>query len=237
MRKSKCSFLLLLIFCFLGHNFSFAKPVALENKSLVMKKQERVVRLYERKRYARANELIEELLPLLSRAECATFQFYQAYCNYYEQNYQVSSNQFHLFVKQHPFSLNVEEAVFMCGYSLACVYVDTRLDQTITYDAIQFLEQYLIAYPTGAYQYKATEALQNLQQRLMKKSFEEASLYVRLGYYNAAIVALKNFKKAYPDSLFKEAVCSLLVKSDKKLTEEKGNRKKDSVPMPKKPTE
>lgn len=203
-----------------------------KNEPLMIQKKEEVIRLYERKRYAKANEQIECLLPLLkNRIERSKFEFYQAYCNFHEKKYLVSAHQFHLFVKQYPSFPQVEEALFMRGYSLACENIDIRLDQTATYDAMRCLTRYLAVYPTGAYLDKASDALQNLQDRLMQKHFQAAALYVRLGYYNAAIVALKNFEQAYPDVSLKEKVLRLLLKCYEKLAMGASNeeRKKEVI--------
>ncbi|CCM09860.1 Putative uncharacterized protein [Cardinium endosymbiont cEper1 of Encarsia pergandiella] len=217
--RYKFSGLFLLIFTYLGNNFYlFATDQAHKPQSLIEQKKEAIVRLYERKRYAKANAQIELLLPMLkSRRDRAKFEWYQAYGNFYTKKYLIGSNQFHLFVKQYPTLPQVEEALFMKGYSLACEDVDIRLDQTVTYDAIASLEQYLAVYPTGLYRSKALDVLQTLHARLMKKSFQAAALYVQLGYYNAAIVALKNFQKVYSDASCKEQVVRLLIKCYKQL--------------------
>ncbi|ROT47612.1 outer membrane protein assembly factor BamD [Candidatus Cardinium hertigii] len=219
MCRRKHIFFLLLVSCFAGYSFSLsAKREPVDKQKLILKKKEQVVRLYTRKLYAKANERIEELLLLLtSRTDRAEMLFYQAYGNYYQKNYLDASDQFHLFVKQYRSAPQAEEALFMRGYSLACEEVDTRLDQTITEDAIHCLEQYLAVYPQGRYIDRAAQTLQALQERFMKKSFENAQFYFRLGYYKAAIVALTNFEKTYPDSCFQEAVCRLLTKSHEKL--------------------
>ncbi|WP_243575254.1 outer membrane protein assembly factor BamD [Candidatus Cardinium sp. cByotN1] len=215
----KYSSLFLLLLSLLGHHVNlFANPASNISQPLILQKQQAILELYEKKHYARANEAIELLLPLLkNRIERAKFEYYQAYCNFHQKRYLVSANQFHLLVKQYPAFPQVEEALFMQGYSLAFENVDIRLDQTTTYDAMRCLEHYLAVYPTGAYLDKASDALQKLQGRLMQKSFEAAALYVRLGYYNAAIVAIKNFQQAYPESAFKEKALRLLIKCYQKL--------------------
>lgn len=226
--RYRFSCLFLLLFTHLGSNFYLLATVPeYTSQSLVAKQKEAIMRLYEQKRYTKANEQIELLLPLLkNRTERSKFELYQAYCNFYTKKYLVSAHQFHLFVKQYPTLPQVEEALFMKGYSLACENVDIRLDQTATYDAIRCLEHYLAIYPTGAYRNKASDALQNLQARLMQKNFQAAALYVRLGYYNAAIVALTNFKQVYPDTPFKEQLLRLLIKCYEKLAMEASNPEK-----------
>ncbi|TSJ80721.1 MAG: outer membrane protein assembly factor BamD [Candidatus Cardinium sp.] len=218
--------LFLLPFALVGDTLFAATPDH-KAQALVSQKKEEVVRLYNRKRYARASAQIEELLPLLkSRTDRREFELYQAYCNFYEKKYLVSANQFHLFVKQYPTSLQAEEALFMRGYSLACQDVDIRLDQTTTRSAIHWLDRYLELYPTGVYLDKAFDALQNLQERLMQKDFQAAALYVRLGCYKAAIITLKNFEEKYPDSSFKEKVLQLLIKCAKQLAMRASNEEK-----------
>ncbi len=219
--------LFILLFTLASNRFYlFAAPVHKES-SLMIEKKEKALRLYQRKRYAQANEEIEFLLPLLKhKIDRSKFEFYQAYCNFHQKKYLVSSNQFHLFIEQYPSSPEVEEALFMRGYSLSFENVDIRLDQTATYDAIGYLEHYLAVYPTGVYLHKASEALQSLQDRLMRKRFEAAALYVRLGYYNAAIVALKNFDQAYPEASLKEKVLRLLIKSYEKLAANASNKER-----------
>lgn len=209
------------IFCLL------AAPPAPIQPDLLVQQKEKIIRLYERKRYAKANAQIELLLPLLKhRLDRAKFECYQAYCNFYEKKYLISAHQFHWLVKQYPTFPQVEEALFMYGYSLACEEVPIVLDQTFTYKAIDALERYLAVYPAGAYCHKAAEALQSLRDRLMHKHFQAAALYVRLGYYHAAIVALKNFDEAYPETTLKEKVLRLLIKCYEKLVIQAANEDK-----------
>lgn len=228
MNKTRNIFFLLLVSvnCFIHTSLASANPIQVQHNAVVVKKQQQLVKFYENKRYAKAIALIEELLPLVkNRADRLQLQFYEAYANYYEKNYTVSSNQFHLFTEQYPFASQIEGALFMRGYSLAGENVDTRLDQTTTHDAMHFLEEYLAIYPEGHYLDSANTALAVLQKRLMSKVFEEAALYVRLGYYNAAVVALENFEKAYP-TCFEQKTCALLLKSYRELEKTTSDEKK-----------
>ncbi|WP_419241038.1 outer membrane protein assembly factor BamD [Cardinium endosymbiont of Nabis limbatus] len=198
--------------------YLFATPQQHKNQALIQQKKEEIDRLYKKKCYAKAHAQIEFLLPLLkNRVDRSEFEFYQACCNFHQKQYLVSANQFHLFVKQYPFSPHVEEALFMRGYSFASEEVDIWLDQTVTYDAVRCLEHYLALYPKGVYLDKASHALQDLQARLMQKRFAAAVLYDRLGYHKAAIETLKNFNQDYPDSFLQEKVIGLWTKCYEKL--------------------
>ncbi|HLP35154.1 MAG TPA: outer membrane protein assembly factor BamD [Amoebophilaceae bacterium] len=207
-----------------------AKPASLEastaksTTSLLLQKKERVMQLYAQKRYEKANALLETILPAIKdKIERSDLHFCRAYCNFYEKNYLVASNQFELFVKQYPFDARTEEALFMKGYSLAQVRIDTFLDQTTTYDAMHCLERYLAKFPTGNYLHQATQALQKLQHRLLKKEFEAARLYAQLGHYRAAVVALVHFKEDHPESLFHGQVLELLVRCYTQLAKHASN--------------
>lgn len=190
-----------------------------DTKLFLLKKKEAVVCSYKKGHYAKANRYIEELLPLLtSSQERLQFQFYQAYCNFYEKNYLVSSGQFHLLVKHYPTFPEREEAFFMRGYSMACEEVPICLDQKVTYDAIAYLTHYISTYPTGAYLDQAHAKLADLQQRLMEKQFKMAAFYVQLRYYRAATIALQDFARDYPDSPFQSELFQLLLKIYEKLS-------------------
>ncbi|TDG94990.1 outer membrane protein assembly factor BamD [Cardinium endosymbiont of Culicoides punctatus] len=219
MNKSRKILLLLGFACF-GHvTPTLARSTDTthtQSNAAVLEKMQKIVKLYEKQRYTNVLELIEELLPVVKcKADRLQLQFYEAYANYYEKNYSISSNQFHFLTEQYSLDPQIEEAFFMAGYSLAFENVDIYLDQTVTYDAIHLLEEYLEMYPEGHYLDLAHIALKTLHHRLISKSFKEAACYVRLGYYHAAIVALENFEKTYPNSGFELKTYALLLKSYK----------------------
>lgn len=224
--------LLGVLFALAAEPASLAASAAESTTSLLLHKKERVTQLYAQKRYAKANALIETILPAIKdKIERSELHFYRAYCSYYEKNYVVASNQFELFVKQYPFDARIEEALFMKGYALAHVRVNTYLDQDTTYNAMHRLERYLAKYPTGNYVQQATHSLQKLQDRLLKKEFEAARLYVRLGYYRAAIVSLTHFKENHPESLFHGQVLAFLVHCYTQLAKHASNEtnKKEQI--------
>jgi len=71
--------------------------------------------------------------------------------------------------------------------------------------------------------------LDELRLKLQTKSFNNAYLYYKLGYYKAAGIALKNSLKDYPDSPFKEEILYTAAKAaylyaDKSVEEKKQER-------------
>ncbi|MDD9139828.1 MAG: outer membrane protein assembly factor BamD [Candidatus Cardinium sp.] len=208
---------LLLIICFISYNLVEASPSGASIRPLSEQK-EQVIQLFKQKKYAKVCKQLEVVMPLLTRKlDRLEMQFLQAYCKFYIKQYEESSNLFHNFVEQNPAALKREEAVFMRGYSLSFKEMDVHLDQTVTHTAIDYLEAYVADYPSGCYLDKAMQALQTLQERLMKKSLHVAHIYFRLGLYRAAMVVLENFKRTYPASFLAEAVDRLWLESKQKL--------------------
>jgi outer membrane protein assembly factor BamD len=52
-----------------------------------------------------------------------------------------------------------------------------------------------------------------MSDKLVEKSFISARLYYDLGYYNSAILALRNSLIAYPDTKYREELMFLILKS------------------------
>jgi outer membrane protein assembly factor BamD len=208
LNKKKYTVSLLLVF----YGVSYGFPLwARKNKKadiavLNIEKKEKIVQLFNNKRYKKVLTLMEDVVPLLPMRDRVELDFYQAYCNYYLKNYEISADQFDLFVKYYPYAPSVEEAYFMRGYSLIGLNIDKRLDQAVTYKALDYLEQYLGVYPKGHYVQKAQEGMKILQERLMKKEFQKVYFYLRLKKYEVVRVVLKNFVQAYPNSPYQELI-------------------------------
>ncbi|MEQ8425471.1 MAG: outer membrane protein assembly factor BamD, partial [Cyclobacteriaceae bacterium] len=58
------------------------------------------------------------------------------------------------------------------------------------------------------------------QQKLERKNYENAKLYLKLRRYKAAIIAFDSFRQSFPDSKFLEEVAFLRVESQFKLADQ-----------------
>ncbi|GAB4281494.1 MAG: hypothetical protein Kow0068_05980 [Marinilabiliales bacterium] len=76
-------------------------------------------------------------------------------------------------------------------------------------------------YPT------CNELIDQLYDKLELKSFNNAKLYYNLREYKAAIIALKNSLKNYPDSRFREDILFLILKSSFLLAENSIEKKQE----------
>jgi outer membrane protein assembly factor BamD len=101
-----------------------------------------------------------------------------------------------------------------------CYYEDSpgsSLDQANTHLAIEEFQRFMNRYPASERVDECNRLIDELQDKLVKKSFESASLYYKLGEYKAAITALQNSLKEYPGTRYREELLYLIVKSSYEL--------------------
>lgn len=179
-----------------------------------MEKYNAALKYYEEGRYARAAILLEDILPLLTGLpEGEKGQFMYAYSHFHQKLYIESGYYFKQFYDVYGRSPQAEEALFMHGYSLYLQSPNYNLDQTSTLEAINALQNFINIYPRSEYKERATQILDELQQKLAKKAYDNAKLYYNVGRYKAALVVLENFYEDFPDSEYNEEVAFLRVQA------------------------
>jgi len=87
------------------------------------------------------------------------------------------------------------------------------LDQDNTVQAIQAFQLHLIKYPESKRADDCKKYIEELQNKLVEKSYLSAKLYYDLEDYKAANVALGNCLIQYPNSTYREQIMYMLVKS------------------------
>ena len=164
-------------------------------------KYEAALEYYEEEDYYKASVLFEQILPIVrGLPEGEQVQFYISYCHYHQQLYILASHHFQTFFQAYGRSALVQEARYMYAYSLYADSPEEDLDQTSSKEAIVAMQDFLNKYPTSEFATDANDLIQELQQRLEKKGFENAYQYFKLRFYSASIVAFKNIKIEFPDS-------------------------------------
>ena len=91
-------------------------------------------------------------------------------------------------------------------YALCHYYMSPppEYDQTMTTQAIIAITEFMSRYPESEHNAEFGNMLEELNQRLMQKSYMNAYTYYKVGRYKAAIVAFKNAMKRYPESPYTE---------------------------------
>lgn len=184
-------------------------------------KYEAGLNYFAKKDYYKASVLFEQILPVVrGMKEGEIVQFDLAYCQYYEKMYLLAAEQFRTFAETYGRSSMVEEARFMYAYSLYRSSPNYNLDQTASIDAMSYMQQFLNRYPNSKFKDQATEVIFTTQDKLERKGFENARQYYKMRWYSAAIVALQNFQRNFPDSEYLEESQYLVVASTYKLAKQ-----------------
>jgi outer membrane protein assembly factor BamD len=178
----------------------------------------RAFEYFDKKDYTRASALFEQLIGLYRATDKAEeINYRYAYCYFHQQDYTTAAYYFQNFLVSFPGSPLAEECAFMVAY---CLYEDSpnsNLDQTNTVKAITELQTFMNRYPASKRVEECNKLIDELRDKLVKKSFDSASLYFKLEDYKAAITALKNSLKEYPETQYREEMMFLILKSSYEL--------------------
>lgn len=199
------------------------KLAKLQKNGTVQEKYEAAIEYYEIKDYYRAGILLEEITPLLrgdSTAEKA--QFYNAYANYHQGLYQMSSYLFKNFYATYANSPFAEEAYYMHAFSMYKDSPKYDLDQKSTMAAIEALQIFINTFPYSEYAQKSAQNLIDLRNRLERKDYERAKQYyetsgVTIANFKSAVISIDNFIRDFPDSPYKEELMYIQLVSQQEL--------------------
>lgn len=186
------------------------------SNNLQMKYQE-AIKFYEKGKYSKAQTLFSDLMiKYRGTADAEDLYYYTAYTSYRLKDFTSARYHFKQFAVTFPNSVRAEECRFMSAY---CFYIDSprsNLDQDNTKKAIDELQLFVNLYPESERSKEAGELIQNLRDKLEKKAFDNAKLYFNMGLaddYRAAVIALENVLRDYPDTKYAEEAEFLMVKS------------------------
>ena len=181
-------------------------------------KYEKAMAYYDDEDYIRSSTLLEELMSVYKGTATAEEIYYRyAYTYYYQKDYPMAGYQFNQFVTQYPSSKYADECAFMKAY---CFYEDSpssNLDQTSTLRAIDELQIFINRHPVSPRIEECNELIDELNDKLVEKSFNGAKLYFDLGEYKASITALNNSLLEFPDTQYREELLYLILKSSYEL--------------------
>lgn len=182
---------------------------------------------YDKKDYFRASQLFEELVPLLKGTQDAEkSEFFYAMCQYELRLLESATFYFNYFLETYPRSIYSEEATYMEAISQYENSPGFYLDQGNTDKAIVGLESFIDKYPESEKRAKCQKMIDNLNIKLEIKAFENARLFYQIMEYKAAIIALGNFIKDYPNSENREDAMKFRVLSSFKLAKISTDAKK-----------
>ncbi len=149
------------------------------------------------------------------RAAEAQFLVAKAYMDM--DDYPVAAVEFEILQVDYPTSSFTDAAAFLEAMCYAKQVPDYRLDQTVTYKAVEKLQNYLRQHPSGEHVEEARQELAKLQDQLERKHFEEAAFYKRRGYLDAAHQVFENILSENPSTERRPRILLNLAEIDFKL--------------------
>jgi outer membrane protein assembly factor BamD len=156
---------------------------------------------YVAKKYHYAQQLYEELFPLMKGQPQFEDLFYKyAYCSYFLHDWLQAENLFKQFVEVFPNSTKAEEMEFMRAYTYYRQSPKPPLDQTNTQKTIGLMQTFINTHPNSAKNKEAGEIIDLCRQKMEIKSFSAAELYYNMGHYRAAAIAYTSLMNDFPDS-------------------------------------
>jgi len=170
---------------------------------------------YLRKDYNRAQQLYQDLFPVLKGSpqfEDLYFKF--AYCSFYLKDYANAENLFKGFVEVFPNSPKAEEMDYMRAYTFYKQSPKFELDQTNTTKTMGFMQAFINTHPGSARIKDATEIIDKCRAKLELKDFKNAELYFNLGQYKAASIVFNILMNTYPDSEKSDQYKLFVIKCD-----------------------
>lgn len=129
-------------------------------------------------------------------------QFHIAECRYRRGEYILAASECDMLIRTMPSSPLVAKARYMkarADYELSPQFA---LDQKYTNEAIDDFQTFIEYFPTDSLAKDAAAKINELNNKLAKKEFENGKLYYRLEYYKAAIVYFDNVLDRYHDSQY-----------------------------------
>ncbi|PIF03300.1 MAG: outer membrane protein assembly factor BamD [Draconibacterium sp.] len=214
MRKL-LSYIIFVFLLSLSYSCKYQKLLKSSDSKL---KYEKANEYFDKKDYARAETLYEQLLSVFrGTAKGEEVAYKRAYCTYYNKDYIMAGARFRRFAMLYPNNEHAKESRFMSAY---CYYLDapkSSLDQEFTNKAIREFDLYVGKYPKDEKIEECNKIIDELRDKLEDKSYNNAILYYKMGHYLAATIALSNSLKDFPDSKHKEDIMFYIVKSHYKF--------------------
>jgi outer membrane protein assembly factor BamD len=190
--------------------FSCGKFRAIEKSQDWRVKYEAAINYYQEEEYYKASVLFEQILPIVrGMPEGEKVQFYYAYSQYNLGMYTLAAHHFKTFYETYGRSEFAEEANYMYAYSLYADSPAYNLDQTNSQQAIIAMQAFLNRYPGSELVDEAAKVVNDIQEKLERKGYENAKQYYKLENYNAAVVAFESFSNNFPDSEYNEEIAYL----------------------------
>lgn len=177
-------------------------------------KKDRAKDYYANGEYVKATELFSQILPRYrATEEGEELNMMNAQSYFKMKDYYSAGGYFSNFIELYPYSKFAEEATFMAAYCEYMISPRPELDQESTKKAMEGFHIFLMRFPSSSRSEEARKMIDELEERLVEKSYLSARLYYDMKAYKAAVTALTTSLKSYADSKYREEMMFLKLSS------------------------
>lgn len=159
--------------------------------------------LYQSEEYTNASEAFETVIEIGRGTEYGQeAQFYLAESYFHDRRYLLAASEYERYISMFPQSEKRQEAQFQeayCYYKLSPRY---KLDQQYTQRAIEKFRLYNSRFENSDKVDEAAQYITEMREKLAKKHYYSADLYLRTDQYEAAIIYFDLTIDNYPETIW-----------------------------------
>jgi outer membrane protein assembly factor BamD len=230
MSTSRSTYSVILLFLFAISLGSCANKNAIKPGDTVDVAFDKAKALYDKQKYGDAARAFETVLSLGRGTDQAREAQYLLADSYFKnREYLISASEYRRYVTFYPRSERREEAEFMEAFSYYKISPRFKLDQTDTERAITLFRVFLGKYPDSQKTAEAAQLVDEMRDKLAKKSFTSANMYFNLKMYNSAAmyyqITIDNFPETeYAEQSLVKQIQSYVLFADMSVSERQAER-------------
>jgi len=169
---------------------------------------------YANEQYVKAATILDQISAIYrGTSKADTIEYYKAKSYFNQKDYTMAGHYFKELYLTYPNGPFAEESYFLSAYSLYKLSPRPELDQSNSYAAIDAFTLFALRYPESKRIEESEKLIVELKEKLVEKSYISARLYYRLGNYKSSIIALRNSLNDYPNTMYREELMFLLLRS------------------------
>ena len=170
------------------------------------------IELFESKKFNKAKTKFEFIVMNNPGSKFALdAQFYLAETLFELENYYESEVNYDQFARFSNDTNKVEEARYKLCLCIVNETLGYKKDQSKTKVAIIRLQEFIDDYPKSIFYDEAANEINKLRNRVAKKEYESARLYLKLGQYNSALIYLNDILLNFYDLDISDDVRILII--------------------------
>ncbi len=168
--------------------------------------------LFDKAEYLKSIELYEQIYQRTPKSGEGELAYFRIGKSYFELgDFPMSGYYLGAFTQRFPYSVKIEEAMFLSAMCAVNNSPEHTLDQYETEIAINYLQQFIDAYPQSSLIDSCNKEMDDLRYKIELKDYDAVKLYDKTENYRAAVMSANTFLSDYPRSELREEIYYLLV--------------------------